>query len=125
MENHIPFVLIVDDVSTNVLLLKVFFKNQPYETASANSGQEALDIIEERKPNIILLDVMMPGLSGFDVAHKLAENKETKDINIIFLTALGEELNLPAEFENDNYSVVSKPFNKLKLFEKINQMLAQ
>ena len=81
-------ILIVDDVVSNVLLLKVLLKNLNYQIATANDGLQALSAVETEKPDLILLDVMMPGLNGFEVAEKLKENPETRDIPIIFLTAL-------------------------------------
>ena len=69
-------ILIVDDVVSNVLLLKVLLKNLNYQIATANDGLQALSAVETEKPDLILLDVMMPGLNGFEVAEKLKENPE-------------------------------------------------
>ena len=92
-------ILIVDDVVSNVLLLKVLLKNLNYQIATANDGLQALSAVETEKPDLILLDVMMPGLNGFEVAEKLKENPETRDIPIIFLTALNATSDVVRGFE--------------------------
>ena len=81
-------ILIVDDTVTNVLLLQVILKNAKYNTISAASGQEALDKVESDTPDLILLDIMMPGMNGFEVAQILKSSETNKEIPIIFLTAL-------------------------------------
>ena len=121
--NNIPTILIVDDVSTNVLLLEIFFRSQPYNIIKACNGEEALEIIESKLPDLILLDIMMPGISGIEVALKLNENSDTEKIPVIFLTAYGEEMEMPEELKNEKYDILSKPFIKDKLFEKINHKL--
>jgi two-component system sensor histidine kinase/response regulator len=81
-------ILIVDDVVANVLLLKVLLGNEHFGVLTASGGIEALDIAQKKKPDLILLDVMMPDLSGFEVAQKLSEDDETKEIPIIFLDSI-------------------------------------
>lgn len=81
-------ILIVDDVMSNVLLLKVLLTNEKFNIVTATNGQQALEQVKKENPDLILLDVMMPDMSGFEVAQRLKSDIETKDIPIIFLTAL-------------------------------------
>ena len=108
-------ILIVDDVVSNVLLLKVLLKNLNYQIATANDGLQALSAVETEKPDLILLDVMMPGLNGFEVAEKLKENPETRDIPIIFLTALNATSDVVRGFKAGANDFISKPFHKEEL----------
>ena len=87
-------ILIVDDVVSNVLLLKILLTNEKFQVCTANNGTTAIEQAQKEHPDLILLDVMMPDLSGFDVAVVLKKDPETKDIPIIFLTAL----NTPQEW---------------------------
>ena len=80
-------VLIVDDVISNVLLLKVLLTNEKFNIVTAGNGTQALEQVKKEKPDLVLLDVMMPDLSGFEVAQRLKSNPDTADIPIIFLSA--------------------------------------
>ena len=92
-------ILIVDDVMSNVLLLKVLLTNEKFQIATANNGHQALEQVENEKPDLILLDVMMPDMSGFEVAQKLKSNPSTSDIPIIFLTALNSTADIVIGFQ--------------------------
>ena len=81
-------ILIVDDVTSNVLLLKVLLTNEKFNVITANSGKQALELVENDRPDLVLLDVMMPEMNGFEVAQILKQKTETSEIPIIFLTAL-------------------------------------
>lgn len=113
-------ILIVDDVVSNVLLLKVLLKNLNYQIATANDGLQALSAVETEKPDLILLDVMMPGLNGFEVAEKLKENPETRDIPIIFLTALNATSDVVRGFKAGANDFISKPFHKEELLIRVS-----
>ena len=82
--------LVVDDVQTNVLLLKALLGKEGYGILVANNGQEALEVIRNENPDLILLDVMMPGMDGFEVAERLKSEEFRCEIPIIFLTALDD-----------------------------------
>lgn len=117
-------ILIVDDVVSNVLLLKVLLKNLNYQIATANDGMQALSAVETEKPDLILLDVMMPGLNGFEVAEKLKENPETKDIPIIFLTALNATSDVVRGFKAGANDFISKPFHKEELLIRVSHQIS-
>ena len=80
-------ILIVDDVMSNVLLLKVLLTNEKFAIATASNGRQALEQVEKENPDLVLIDVMMPDMSGFEVAQHLKSNPQTAEIPIIFLTA--------------------------------------
>lgn len=117
-------ILVVDDVMTNVLLLKVLLMREKYQVITANSGMEALSKVEEEKPDLILLDVMMPELSGFEVCERLKENKNTADIPIVFLTALNSTSDIVKGFQVGANDFVSKPFNKEELLIRVEHQIS-
>ena len=105
-------ILIVDDVVSNVLLLKVLLSKEKYNILTASGGKEAIAITMEKKPDLILLDVMMPEITGFEVAQKLKDNPETSQIPIIFLTALNSTEDIVNGFHAGANDFITKPFNK-------------
>jgi two-component system sensor histidine kinase/response regulator len=117
-------VLIVDDVMSNVVLLKVLLTNEHYQIATANNGQQALDFLAKDTADLILLDVMMPGLSGFEVAEKLKKDPKTQEIPIIFLTALNSTTDIVKGFQSGANDFISKPFNKEELLIRVNHQIS-
>src|SRR5262249_58795459 len=83
-------VLIVDDNPQNVELLQAFLESLPVKIVTASDGVEALDRVAEHKPDLILLDIMMPRMSGFQVCRKLKADAKTRDIQVLMVTALNE-----------------------------------
>ena len=108
-------IFIVDDVMSNVLLLKVLLTNEKFAIATANNGRQALEQVDKERPDLLLLDVMMPDLSGFEVAQRLKSNPDTADIPIIFLTALNSTTDIVKGFQAGASDFISKPFNKEEL----------
>ena len=92
-------ILIVDDVASNVILLKVLLTKEKYQLLSASSGNQAIDLMAKDKPDLVLLDVMMPGMNGYEVATYMKETPELSDIPIIFLTALNSSSDIIQGFE--------------------------
>ena len=116
-------ILIVDDVKTNVLLLQTMMKRANYGVITASNGEEAITKATEEAPDLILLDVMMPGMSGFEVSGKLKEGAATKEIPIIFVTALSDPKNIVEGFEHGGNDYVSKPFNMAEIMTRIRHQL--
>ena len=116
--------LIVDDVQSNVLLLKALLGKEGYRIASAMNGQEALAMIEKENPDLILLDVMMPGMDGFEVAATLKSQEIYKDVPIIFLTALDDTQSIVKGFQLGANDFISKPFRKEELMVRICHQLS-
>ena len=117
-------ILIVDDVISNVLLLKVLLTNEKFNIATANNGQQALEQVEKERPDLILLDVMMPDMSGFEVSQHLKANPDTAEIPIIFLTALNSTADIVKGFQVGANDFISKPFNKEELIIRVTHQIS-
>ena len=116
--------LVVDDVQTNVLLLKALLGKEGYGILVANNGQEALEVIRNENPDLILLDVMMPGMDGFEVAERLKSEEFRCEIPIIFLTALDDTQRIVNGFKLGVGDFISKPFRKEELMVRIKHQLS-
>lgn len=116
--------LIVDDVMSNVLLLKVLLTNEKFAIATASNGRQALEQVEKENPDLVLLDVMMPDMSGFEVAQHLKSNPNTADIPIIFLTALNSTADIVKGFQVGANDFISKPFNKEELIIRVTHQIS-
>ena len=117
-------ILIVDDVMSNVLLLKVLLTNEKFAIATASNGRQALEQVEKENPDLVLLDVMMPDMSGFEVAQHLKSNPNTADIPIIFLTALNSTADIVKWFQVGANDFISKPFNKEELIIRVTHQIS-
>ena len=117
-------ILIVDDVMSNVLLLKVLLTNEKFAIATASNGRQALEQVEKGNPDLVLLDVMMPDMSGFEVAQYLKSNPKTADIPIIFLTALNSTADIVKGFQVGANDFISKPFNKEELIIRVTHQIS-
>lgn len=117
-------ILIVDDVMSNVLLLKVLLTNEKFQIATASNGRQAIDQVEKEKPDLVLLDVMMPDMSGFEVSQQLKANPETSEIPIIFLTALNSTADIVKGFQVGGNDFISKPFNKEELIIRVTHQIS-
>lgn len=118
--------LIVDDVLSNVVLLKSLLVREGYNIATAGDGVSALASLKSEKPDLILLDVMMPGMSGYEVGKKIREEPEYAEFSetpIIFLTALNSSSDIVDGFKNGGNDFISKPFNKEELLIRISHQL--
>ena len=117
-------ILIVDDVMSNVLLLKVLLTNEKFAIATASNGRQALEQVEKENPDLVLLDVMMPDMSGFEVAQHLKSNPNTAGIPIIFLTALNSTADIVKGFQVGANDFISKPFNKEELIIRVTHQIS-
>ncbi|MGD2180972.1 diguanylate cyclase [Lusitaniella coriacea] len=118
-----PIILIVDDTPSNLQFLFTYLENKNYRVFVAQHGKQALTISESIRPDLILLDILMPGLSGFEVCQKLKAKQETEDIPIIFLTALSEPSNKVQGFESGGVDYVTKPIAPNELLARIQTHL--
>ena len=117
-------VLIVDDVVSNVLLLKILLANEKFQVCTASNGKDCIEISRKEHPDLILLDVMMPDLNGFDTAVILKKGEDTKDIPIIFLTALNTPQDLVHGFQVGASDFLTKPFNQEELVMRVTQQIS-
>ena len=115
-------ILIVDEEPTSVTLLKKLLPQQ-YRILGATDGSIALDLARQGRPDLILLDVMMPGLDGFEVCRALKANPETADIPVIFLTSLTEATTIATGFALGAVDYIVKPCNAIELNARVNTHL--
>jgi two-component system alkaline phosphatase synthesis response regulator PhoP len=116
-------ILIADDNEQNVELLDAYLSGLDVETAVAVDGQETLDKVSTFQPHLILLDIMMPKLSGFEVCSQLKGDPSTSGIMILMVTALNELGDIERAVEAGTDDFLSKPVNKVELLKRIENML--
>ena len=121
--NRRASILIVDDNPTTVELLKAQLGPYPYEIDVAYDGEQALDKVRSSPPDLVLLDLMMPRISGFEVCRRLKENKRTQFIPIIVITALTEQSDKLKAIELGADDFLVKPINRLELTTRIKSLL--
>jgi DNA-binding response OmpR family regulator/DNA-binding CsgD family transcriptional regulator len=114
-----PIVLIVDDTRIEIQIMATALSMKGYQTAVAMNGREALDNIEKISPDLILLDIMMPGMDGFEVCRTLKGSASTMDIPVIFLTVKDEIEDIVKGFDAGAVDYVTKPFNSSELLARV------
>lgn len=112
--------LIVDDTPENIQVLGGLLRDQGYGINVAMNGQDALDSAQRFKPDLILLDVMMPGMDGFEVCRRLKQNPDLKDVPIMFLTAKAETEHVVQGFDLGAVDYVAKPFQSSELLRRVD-----
>lgn len=117
-------ILIVDDVVSNVLLLKILLTNEKFQVCTASNGNACIEQAKKEHPDLILLDVMMPDINGFDTAVILKKDPDTLDIPIIFLTALNNPNDLVRGFQVGANDFLTKPFNKEELVMRVMHQIS-
>jgi DNA-binding response OmpR family regulator len=116
-------ILIVDDTVKNIQVLGTVLKTEGYQLNVAQNGLQALDVVTKVKPDLILLDVMMPELDGFETCKRLKADPETAEIPVVFLTAKVETDDIVKGFELGAVDYVTKPFNTTELLVRVNTHL--
>jgi len=119
MENKT--ILIVDDTVANLDILGELLKK--YDVIDATNGEDALEILEDEKVDLILLDIMMPDMDGYEVCSRLKNNSNTKDIPIIFITAKTDEDSIEKAYEIGGIDYVTKPFRPKELLARVKREL--
>jgi CheY-like chemotaxis protein len=123
-ENETPAkVLVVDDNPQNLELLVAYLEDVDCKVSSACGGPEALEMIKSDAPDIVLLDVMMPKMSGFEVCRRLKNDPATADIPVIMVTALNELGDIERAIDSGTDDFLSKPVNKWELVTRVRTML--
>jgi DNA-binding response OmpR family regulator len=118
------YVLIVDDAPNIVLSLEFLMKKEGYNVRSVSNGEEAMEAIAEKTPDLILLDVMMPRKDGYEVCQELRANQDWKNIKIIMLTAKGRDVEREKGLALGADDYITKPFATQELVEKVISLLA-
>ncbi|MFN5495437.1 MAG: response regulator [bacterium] len=116
-------ILLVDDNQQNLELMQAYLESLPCRLSTARDGVEAIDAIHREKPDLILLDVMMPKMSGFEVCRKLKADPATRDIVVIMVTALHEVGDHERAVESGTDDFLTKPVNKLELLTRVRSLL--
>jgi two-component system, NtrC family, sensor kinase len=112
-------ILIVDDVPNNIRILVELLDPTEYKVAVARSGEKALAIVEDTPPDLILLDIMMPGIDGFETCRRLKADPRTQDIPVIFMSALSETVNKVQGLEVGGVDYITKPIAQAEALARI------
>ncbi len=118
-----PRILIADDNPQNVELLEAYLSDFDCEIRTVSDGEETLAVVDTFRPDLILLDVMMPKLSGFEVCRTLRASSETKDVLILMVTALNENADFERGVQAGTDDFLTKPVNKIELLCRIRSLL--
>jgi PleD family two-component response regulator len=116
-------VLLVDDSATILMMEKMILLRGPYDVVTARDGMEALEKARTERPDLILLDVVMPRMDGFETCRQLREQVETRDVPVIFVTTRGETENVENAFRSGASDHVTKPINAAELLAKLRTHL--
>jgi twitching motility two-component system response regulator PilH len=116
-------ILIVDDSPTDVHVLKTMLEKNGYQTSSVSSGEEAVEKARELKPDLVLMDVVMPGVSGFQATRQINKNPETASIPIIMVTSKGQETDKIWGMRQGARDYIVKPAKEDELLAKIRQVV--
>lgn len=120
---QISRVLIADDNLQNCELLDAYLADEPYEIAMAYDGQETLAKVAEFQPDLILLDIMMPKLSGYEVCQRLRKDPATRDIPVLMVTALNEMGDIEKAVQAGADDFLTKPVNRIELLTRVKSLL--
>jgi len=118
-------ILIVEDDPTTVQLIEFLLKKNNFEVLIAYNGVESLQIAKKEKLDLILMDVMMPKMDGIEAIEKLKKDENTRDIPIIILSALGQEMDVMRGLQAGASSYIVKPFSPQELLAEINKKLTK
>lgn len=123
MSDNKDLVLVVDDNPQNLQVLGPMLEKKGYDVAFATSGEQALEFVAGETPDLVLLDIMMPGMDGYEVCQRLKEIKSTASIPVIFLTAKSDTDDVVRGFEAGGVDYVTKPFNSAELLARVKTHL--
>jgi len=116
-------ILLVDDEPNILIALSFLMEQEGHQVQTATNGQAALSTLEAFIPNVVILDIMMPGIDGFEVARQIRQNSSLQDTHIIFLTAKGAKEDRREGYKNGGEIYLTKPFDNDELIECVNYAL--
>jgi diguanylate cyclase (GGDEF)-like protein len=123
MDREESFILIVDDNPKNLQVLGNILREKDYKTAVAKNGQEAMKVVEKKLPDLILLDIMMPDMDGFEVCRRLKAQEATQNIPVIFISALTHTSEKIKGFKAGGVDYITKPFQDEEVFARVKNHL--
>jgi two-component system, sensor histidine kinase and response regulator len=123
MKSDEQCILLVDDVPKNIQLLGSILKEENYELEFATSGKEALEWLDTKPFDLVLLDIMMPEMDGYEVCRRIKENPATKEVSVIFLTAKADFQSIIQGFEIGAVDYITKPYNRKELLMRVKTHL--
>lgn len=118
-------ILLVDDSNTALMMERMILGRGPYELLTAKDGSEAVEVATCENPDLILMDVMMPKMDGFQAVRRIRETESTREIPIIMVTTRGEEGNIETGYESGCNDYVTKPIDGLELMSKVRSLLGE
>lgn len=116
-------ILLVDDSSTVLMVEQMILKNSPFDIVIARDGEAGFEMAVKERPDLILMDVMMPRMDGFDALREIRAHEEIKDIPVIMVTTRGEGVNIETGYTVGCNDYVTKPINGPELLSKINNLI--
>jgi class 3 adenylate cyclase len=120
--NPDPLILVVDDLAQNVRLLEAVLSPKGFRVTAASSGEQALDVLSKERPDVVVLDILMPGMDGYEVCRRIRQDPGTAFLPVIMITASGEEEKIRAiEAGADDF--VSKPFDQAELLARVRSLV--
>jgi len=117
-------ILVVDDNTANIDVMLAFLEAEGYDLSIATNGESAIKIARHSRPDLILLDVMMPGIDGFETCRKLKADEKTRDIPVIFVTAKKEVEDIVSGFQCGGVDYISKPFRQEEVLSRVGTHLS-
>ncbi|WPD22260.1 MAG: response regulator [Candidatus Electrothrix aestuarii] len=120
MSGNQDAILVVDDRPANLKVLLSFLQEHDYRVYMVDSGQRALEVLPKIQPDLVLLDVMMPGMNGFEICKKMKEDKDLAAIPVIFMTALDTVGDKMTGFSAGGVDYITKPFHQVEVLARIN-----
>jgi DNA-binding response OmpR family regulator len=117
-------ILLVDDEPNIIMSLEYTFKKQNFEVFIARDGQEALDILKNEQPDVIILDIMMPNVDGYATIESVKKNEKLTNCKVIFLSAKNKESDIEKGMQLGADAYMTKPFSIKKLVDQVNELLS-
>jgi CheY-like chemotaxis protein len=118
-------ILIVDDSKTALMMSQMILKNKSFQVLTARNGLEGVEKAVSEQPDLILMDVCMPEMNGFEAVKEIRAREETRAIPIIMVTTLGEAENVELGYETGCNDYVTKPISSVELLSKINNLIGE
>ncbi|MEJ2038751.1 MAG: response regulator [Desulfosarcinaceae bacterium] len=118
-------ILIVEDEPNIVVPLQFSLEQKGYQVIVAVSGEEAMEVIADLKPDLVLLDIMLPGMDGFEVCRNVRQDPAARNAKIVFLSAMGRDIDVAKGMALEADAYIVKPFSIMEVMEKVGSLLAE